>query len=124
MSDQTYTPPVSTDDKPLVWLHGEVRTPPLSQQARLETGVLLRRIQQGEPLGMPVSRPMPSIGPRCYELRIVDDDSTWRVVYRIDDDAMVIAEVFKKKTQVTPRDAIETCQRRLRRYDEIAGGRE
>lgn len=26
-------------DKPLVWLHGDVRTPPLSKAARLETGV-------------------------------------------------------------------------------------
>jgi phage-related protein len=115
---------VSKGDKPLVWLHGEVRTPPLSQQARIETGVLLRRIQQGESLGMPVSRPMPSIGKRCHELRIVDEDSTWRVLYRIDDDAIVIAEVFKKKTQATPKSVIEACQRRLRGYDHIAGGRE
>ena len=124
MSDRTYTVPVNEDDKPLVWLHGEVRTPLLSQQARIETGVLLRRIQQGESLGMPVSRPMPSIGKRCHELRIVDEDSTWRVVYRIDDDAIVIAEVFKKKTQATPKDVIEACQRRLRGYDELVGGRE
>jgi phage-related protein len=112
---------VSEHNKPLVWLHGEVRTPPLSQLARIETGVLLRRIQGGESLGMPASRPMPSIGKRCHELRIVDEDSTWRVVYRIDDDAIVIAEVFKKKTQATPKDVIEACQRRLRRYDEIVG---
>ena len=121
MSDRTYTHPVSEHNKPLVWLHGEVRTPPLSQLARIETGVLLRRIQGGESLGMPVSRPMPSIGKRCHELRIVGEDSTWRVVYRIDDDAIVIADVFKKKTQATPKDAIEACQRRLRRYDEIVG---
>ena len=45
-------------DKPLVWLHGEVRTPPLSAPARLETGVLLRRLQRGEWLGLPQSRPL------------------------------------------------------------------
>jgi len=115
---------VGTNDRPLVWLHGEVRTPPLSQQARIETGVLLRRIQQGESLGMPGSRPMPSIGKRCHELRIVDEDATWRVVYRIDDNAIVIVEVFKKKTQATPNGVIEACQRRLRGYDDIVGGRE
>jgi phage-related protein len=93
---------VSTGDRALVWLHGEVRTPPLSQQARIETGVLLRRIQQGESLGMPVSRPMPSIGKRCHELRIVDEDATWRVVYRIDDDAIVIAEVFEGRRRRRP----------------------
>jgi hypothetical protein len=36
--------------KPLVWLHGEVKTPPFSQEARIEAGVLLRRLQQGENL--------------------------------------------------------------------------
>jgi phage-related protein len=115
---------MSRGDKPLVWLHGEVRTPPLSRQARVETGVLLRRLQAGESLGLPGSRPMPSIGKRCHELRIVDVDSTWRVIYRIDDDAIVIAAVFEKKTQATPKDVIEACQRRLRGYDEIVGGRE
>jgi len=67
---------------------------------------------------------MPSIGKRCHELRIVDEDATWRVVYRIDDDAIVIVEVFKKKTQATPNGVIEACQRRLRGYDDIVGGRE
>jgi phage-related protein len=55
---------------------------------------------------------------------MVDVDSTWRVVYRIDNDAIVIADVFKKKTQATPRDVIEACQRRLRQYDDIVGGKE
>ena len=64
---------------------------------------------------------MPAIGKRCHELRIVDEDPTWRVVYRIDDDAIVIAEVFKKKTQTTPKDVIEACKRRLRQYDDIVG---
>ncbi|HEY9605386.1 MAG TPA: hypothetical protein V6C85_27525 [Allocoleopsis sp.] len=59
-------------DKPLVWLHGEVKTPPFSQEARIETGVLLRRLQQGENLGLPHSRPMPSIGTHCHELRVRD----------------------------------------------------
>ena len=93
-------------DKPLIWLHGEVRTPPLSAAARVETGVLLRRLQRGESLGLPHSRPMPSIGSRCHELRITDEDATWRIVYRIDTDAIVIAEVFAKKTQVAPRAVI------------------
>ncbi|HET7699063.1 MAG TPA: hypothetical protein VFK57_25315 [Vicinamibacterales bacterium] len=37
-------------DKPLVWLHGEVRTPPFSTEARIEAGTLLRRLQRGERL--------------------------------------------------------------------------
>src|SRR5687768_2345670 len=38
-------------DKPLVWLHGEIKTPPFSPEARLEAGVLLRKLQQGEKAG-------------------------------------------------------------------------
>ena len=59
-------------DKPLIWLHGEIKTPPLSVSARIEAGVLLRRLQRGEGLSLPESRPMPTIGPRCHELRIGD----------------------------------------------------
>jgi phage-related protein len=89
-------------DKPLAWLHGEVKTPPFSAAARLEAGLLLRQLQQGVRLGLPHSRPMPSIGRRCHELRIPDADQTWRLIYRLDPDAVVIAEVFSTKTAATP----------------------
>ena len=111
-------------DKPLVWLHGEVKTPPFSAAARLEAGVLLRRLQRGERLEMPQSRPLPSLGPRCHELRIQDEQVTWRFVYRVDGDAIVIAEIFRKKTQATPRQVMGVCQRRLRAYDQTASGKE
>jgi phage-related protein len=111
-------------DKPLVWLHGEIRTPPLSAPARLEAGLLLRRLQRGESLGLPQSRPMPAIGRRCHELRLIDVDATWRIVYRIDADAIIVAEVFAKKTQATPKAAIDACKRRLRSYDVIAEEKE
>ncbi|MBI5651488.1 MAG: type II toxin-antitoxin system RelE/ParE family toxin [Chloroflexi bacterium] len=108
---------MDTEDKPLVWLHGEIKTPPFSQAARLETGYLLRRLQMGELLGMPQARPMPSIGARCYELRITDKDKPWRIVYRLDADAIVIVDVFQKQTNQTPAHIIVTCRRRLRDYD-------
>lgn len=104
-------------DKPLVWLHGEIKTPPFSPEARVEARVLLRRLQGGEKLALPHSRPMPGIGPRCHELRIPDAQATWRILYRLDSDAVVIAEVFAKKTAATPGQAIEVAQRRLRAYD-------
>lgn len=108
-------------DKPLVWLHGETKTPPFSATARIEAGVLLRQLQRGETLSLPDSRPMPRIGRRCHELRIRDAQATWRIVYRVDPDAIVIAEVFSKKTPATPRHVIETCQQRLRAYDTAIG---
>jgi phage-related protein len=61
---------------------------------------------------------MPVIGPRCHELRIVDGDSTWRIVYRTDEDAAVIAEVFQKKTAQTPKRVISNSKTRLREYDD------
>ncbi|MHB8383793.1 MAG: type II toxin-antitoxin system RelE/ParE family toxin [Candidatus Binataceae bacterium] len=106
-------------DKPLVWLRAEIKTPPFSQEARIEAGVLLRRLQRGEMLGLPHSRAMPSIGRRCHELRIVDRDDAWRIIYRIDSDIVIIVEVFSKKTQKTPASVVERCQTRLRRYDEL-----
>lgn len=90
---------MANTDKPIVWLSGEIKTPPFSTKARLEAGFYLRKFQQGELLEMPISRPMPSIGKRCHELRLNDKDKTWRIVYYIDDDAIVILEVFAKKTQ-------------------------
>ena len=104
-------------DKPLVWLRGEVKTPPFSSAARVEVGALLRRLQRGEALGMPHARPMPTIGRRCYELRIVDAARSWRIVYRLDADAIVIADVFPKGSRTTPRRVIEECRRRLSVYD-------
>jgi phage-related protein len=104
-------------DRPLIWLRGEVKTPPFSPEGRVEAGVLLRRLQGGERLAMPHSRPMPAIGPRCHELRVVDERASWRIVYRIDANAIVIADVFRKTTQATPKRVIDDCQRRLRLYD-------
>ena len=108
---------MNMNDKPLVWLHGEVKTPPFSSAARIEAGFLLRTLQMGEKLSMPQSRPMPSIGTRCHELRINDEDATWRLIYRIDDDAIVILEVFSKKTQQTSKKVIDVCKRRIKEYD-------
>jgi phage-related protein len=104
-------------EKPLVWLHGEIKTPPLSSEARIEAGYLLRKLQMGELFSLPHARPMPSIGLRCYELRIDDRNKAWRVVYRIDHDAIVILEVFEKKAQKTPQEVIENCKRRIRLYE-------
>lgn len=111
--------------KPLVWLHGEIKTPPFSQEARLEAGFFLRQLQQGELLALPHSRPMPEIGRHCHELRIEDQTQTWRIIYRIDPDAIIITEVFSKKTKKTPPEVITMSQKRLKAYDDLvrAGSR-
>ena len=117
MSYLTYTV-CEPSDKPLVWLDRAIKTPPLSGPARIEAGFLLRRLQKGELLGLPHSRPLPQIGTRCHELRIPDGQATWRIVYRIDPDAVVIVSAFSKKTPRTPKRTIDACRKRLRDYDD------
>jgi phage-related protein len=111
-----------TDSKEIIWLSGEIKTPPFSQLARIESGSLLRHLQEGEFFSMPISRPMPSIGKHCHELRIHDSENNkeWRIIYRIDDDAVVILDVFAKTTQKTPNKVIDNCHKRLKLYDELS----
>lgn len=108
---------MGSGDKPLVWRHGEIKSPPFSAVARLEAGYFLRQLQKGYLLSLPHSRPMPTIGKRCHELRINDESNTWRVIYRLDKDAVVILEVFSKKTSQTPKHVIEICKQRIWEYD-------
>ena len=111
---------MSPQDKPLVILSGAIKTPPLSGAARLEAGYLLRRLQKGEVLSLPHSRPMPSIGSRVHELRIQDSATrvTWRIVYRADPTEILVVDVFAKKTQATPKNIIAQCKQRLRSWDQ------
>jgi len=60
---------------------------------------------------------MPRIGARRHELRVPDSNATWRVIYRIDEDAIVLLEIFSKKAQKTPQYVIKACQRRIKDYD-------
>jgi phage-related protein len=94
---------------------GELKTPPMSSEARVEAGLLLRRVQRGELLSMPESRPMPSIGPRCHELRIDDvvQKKEWRVIYYLGNFAVAILDVFTKDSRQTPDQVISNCRQRL-----------
>jgi phage-related protein len=61
-----------------------------------------------------MSRPMPSIGFGCHELRIIEENVTWRVIYAVEVDAIVVLEVLAKKTNKTPREVLSNCERRLK----------
>jgi len=102
--------------KVIRWLHGEVKTPPLSIEARRELGYLLRMVQEGEMLSMPHARPMPIIGNACHELRVKDAAAEWRLVFALTADAIVVLDVFKKTTRETPQRILEHCRRRLEHY--------
>ena len=106
-------------DKVLVWLSGEIKTPPFCEKARKEAGFFLRVAQKGLQLSNPPFDPMPEIGKSCYDLHIKDSDKTWRIIIHIYADCVVILEVFVKKTQKTPEKVKKACIKRLKRYCEI-----
>ena len=111
-----------TEDEPepklLVFLHGEIKSPPFSDEARKEAGDLLRLLQLGERLGMPKAEPLPIVGPRCGALRVRDSQHNWRIMYRVDEDLILVIDVYDKKTRKIPDQVIDRCKQRLRIYDE------
>ncbi|HZP81653.1 MAG TPA: type II toxin-antitoxin system RelE/ParE family toxin [Chthonomonadaceae bacterium] len=111
--------PERPQSKPLLLLHGSLKSPPFSNAIRSQVGFLFRQIQNGERFGMPISRPMPMIGPGCHELRLSDNAANieWRVIYCIASDAILILDVFAKKTRTTPSSVIAACKERLRNYE-------
>jgi len=111
MSDMAYLEDMKS--KRLVWLRGEVKTPPVGLEARRELGFLLRQIQEGDMPSMPYAKPMREIGPNCLELRVNDKNRSWRLVCSVDDDDIVVLDVFSKTTQKTPHHVVENCKRRL-----------
>jgi len=88
----------------------------LSPEARNQIYEQLRKLQQGETIKPPFSRPMKTIGVRCHELRINDAGNQWRIFYHIADRDIVVLGILKKKSQKTPKRVISTCRKRLRRY--------
>jgi phage-related protein len=113
---------MNPSDKPLIWIEGEVVSPPFSREDRIEAGYLLRLIQKGVNISSPHSRPMPSIGKACHELRINDRHKTWRIFYQIRQTEILILHVFDKKTQQTPKPVLDVCKRRIREFEDVTGG--
>jgi phage-related protein len=101
-------------------LHGEIKTPPFTNEGRKEAGDLLRLLQEGLSLRMPQAEPLPIIGPRCGALRVRDGRHNWRIVYRIDPDAVLILDVYAKKTRMIPQEVVDRCSRRAKAYDDAA----
>ncbi len=90
-----------------------------AQSPILKTTITLTRLKKRgyiAMLEMPDSRPMSSIGKKSHELRINDQNKTWRIIYFIDDEAIVILDVFAKKSQKTPSEVIDVCKKRLALY--------
>ena len=104
-------------DKTLVILSGEIKTPPVSKEARREIGFLVPKLQLGLKLAIPHSRPMPSIGRRSHEFRDNDEGQTWSLIYRTVEDAIVVVGLFGKKSGTKQKLVIDQAKRLLREYD-------
>jgi hypothetical protein len=74
-----------------------------------QAGYLPWRLQRGERLSMPESRPKVSVHAAT---------SCAPTNYRIDPDSAVVLEVLKKKTPATPKSVVDVCRRRLTDYDQ------
>ncbi|MGL4513503.1 MAG: type II toxin-antitoxin system RelE/ParE family toxin [Lacipirellulaceae bacterium] len=118
MAKKQASPSGAPPREPLVWLNSEVKSPPFTPEGRQEAGMLLRLLQEGERLGMPQSEPLTGLCPSCGCLRVRDAGANWRIMYRIDSDAVVVMEVYAKKTAAIPKGVFDRCKRRIKEYDE------
>ena len=85
-----------------------------SSSAKDDIGLLLRKLQEGETLTFPDSRPMPEIERGAYELRVRDADGIYRVFYYVKSaKGILVFHAFSKKTQATPKNEIELGRKRL-----------
>jgi phage-related protein len=86
----------------------------LPKSIRIAFGESLRLLQEGVTLGMPASRPMPSIAPGVDELRAKEPSGQYRAFYLKKSRAgILILRAFHKKTQETPKSEIRLAQTRL-----------
>jgi phage-related protein len=86
------------------------------EEVRGDLADALARLQEGQTLGMPLSRPMPSIGAGVHELRFRDRSGIYRVIYYLAGAGTIwLLHAFNKKTAQTPRHNIEVARERLRR---------
>ncbi|MES0491582.1 MAG: type II toxin-antitoxin system RelE/ParE family toxin [Leptospirales bacterium] len=84
------------------------------KDAKMEFGKLLVVLQEGKVLGMPNSRPMPSVAKGASELRIKDRSGNFRIFYYTKvKDELLIFHAFMKKTSNTPIREIEVAKKRL-----------
>lgn len=83
------------------------------QSARREVGYQLDRVQSG--LRPDDFKPMATVGPGAYEIRVRDSAGAFRVMYVAKlADAVHVLHAFQKKTQQTAQHDIELAQKRYR----------
>ena len=73
------------------------------------------RLELGQTLSLPLSRPMPSLGKGIHELRLKDRSGIYRIIYFIiRANKIILVHAFKKTTQETPLQVLNTAKRRIK----------
>ena len=81
---------------------------------KAELADILGLLLAGHSLGMPASRPMPSVALGVSEIRLKERSGQYRVFYFTKRaGAILVFHAFKKKTQATPKHEITVAKKRL-----------
>ena len=84
-------------------------------EIKKDLGSILSLLQMGESVGMPDVKPMPSVAKGVSEIRIKDQSGIYRAFFIIETDlGVLVFHGFKKKTQQTPQNEIDTGKKRLK----------
>ena len=84
---------------------------------RKELGKAIFDLQRGEILSMPLSRPMPSVGPGVEELRIRDRCGIYRAFYYAKSArGLLILHAFVKKSSATTRHDLDLGKKRYQEW--------
>ncbi len=84
------------------------------EDVRRELGKAIFDLQKGAVLGMPLSRPMPSIASGAAELRIRDRSGIYRAFYYANSPrGILVFHAFVKKTRTTPKQEMDLGKKRL-----------
>ena len=86
------------------------------EEVRGDLADAVARLERGQMLSLPLSRPMPSIGPGVHELRFRDRSGIYRAIYFLQGGGRIwLLHAFQKKTPKTPPQSIDVAKDRLRR---------
>ena len=99
--------------KPIEFLGDSLRSlREFPDDAKQDAGYQLDRVQNG--LQPDDFKPMPTIGKGVEEIRVRDDNGTFRVIYTARlADAVYVLHAFQKKTQATSKRDIDLAKQRF-----------
>ena len=86
-----------------------------TREIREDLQDILEKLELGLTLGFPHVRPLTSIYPNLFEIRVKDKKGQFRVIYFVKKkDAIYILHAFRKKTQKLPEKEKKLILKRLK----------